>query len=191
MKVEERKNVRRKEKRKKRLRSSPSLRSRFGLLSNLGQWIPKNEQRERKYKGRNGKRNESLSKEMKKERKEGGRAGKEACLPVLLEFSHWCSDWLSHRLTTGQLIKTKRNAWLIDRFSWLSHPLTERLSYWLNGWPLSSRLAFGNQWLATGHLSSWKCTILLAGCIQEQLSAWWNNWLAGWDSEWWASCLVS
>lgn len=37
MKVEERKNVRRKEKRKKRLRSSPSLRSRFGLLSNLGQ----------------------------------------------------------------------------------------------------------------------------------------------------------
>lgn len=37
MKVEERKNVRRKEKRKKRLRSSPSLRSRFGLLRNPGQ----------------------------------------------------------------------------------------------------------------------------------------------------------
>ena len=37
MKVEERKNVRRKEKRKKRLRSSFSLRSRFGLLSNPGQ----------------------------------------------------------------------------------------------------------------------------------------------------------
>ena len=37
MKVEERKNVRRKEKRKKRLRSSPSLRSTFGLLSNPGQ----------------------------------------------------------------------------------------------------------------------------------------------------------
>ena len=37
MKVEERKNVRRKEKRKKRLWSSPSLRSTFGLLSNPGQ----------------------------------------------------------------------------------------------------------------------------------------------------------
>lgn len=48
MKVEERKNARRKEKRKKRLRSSPSLRSRFGLSSNPGKGIPKNGRRERK-----------------------------------------------------------------------------------------------------------------------------------------------
>lgn len=55
MKVEETKNVRRKEKRKKRLRSSPSLRSRFGLLSNLA-----NESQ------RMSRRKESIKEEMEK-----------------------------------------------------------------------------------------------------------------------------